>query len=72
MTTRRPVALLVFSALWFAGWVPSVAVTAQEAEAAPWEGADDVTLPPFLRDTGKRIVDQRPPPTEQQSRLSVE
>ena len=66
MTTRRPVALLVFSALWFAGWVPSVPVTAQEAEAAPWEGADDVTLPPFLRDTGKRIVDQRPPPTEQQ------
>jgi tetratricopeptide (TPR) repeat protein len=23
-------------------------------------------LPPFLQDTGKRIVDQRPPPTEQQ------
>ncbi|MBW2404497.1 MAG: tetratricopeptide repeat protein, partial [Deltaproteobacteria bacterium] len=46
--------------------MPSVSVTAQEAEAAPWEGADDVTLPPFLRDTGKRIVDERPPPTEQQ------
>jgi len=66
MTTRCPVALLVFTALWFAGWMPSVSVTAQEAEAAPWEGADDVTLPPFLRDTGKRIVDERPPPTEQQ------
>jgi len=34
--------------------------------AAPWEGATDVTLPPFLRDTGKRIVDERPPPTAQQ------
>jgi len=66
MTTRCPVALLVFTALWFAGWMPSVSVTAQEAEAAPWEGADDVTLPPFLRDTGKRIVDERPPPTAQQ------
>ena len=39
---------------------------AQEEDAAPWEGATDVTLPPFLQDTGKRIVDQRPPPTEQQ------
>ena len=27
-----------------------------EAEAVPWEGASDVALPPFLQDTGKRVV----------------
>jgi tetratricopeptide (TPR) repeat protein len=37
-----------------------------ETEAAPWDGATDVTLPPFLQDTGKREVEERPPPTEDQ------
>ncbi len=36
------------------------------AETTPWEGAADTTLPPFLQDTEKRVVDERPPPTEQQ------
>ena len=66
MIARRRIASLVCLALWFAGWGPAVHAVAQEGEAAPWEGATDVTLPPFLQDTGKRIVDQRPPPTEQQ------
>ena len=66
MIARRRIASLVCLALWFAGWGPAVLAVAQEGEAAPWEGATDVTLPPFLQDTGKRIVDQRPPPTEQQ------
>jgi len=66
MIARRRIASLVCLALWFAGWGPVVHAVAQEGEAAPWEGATDVTLPPFLQDTGKRIVDQRPPPTEQQ------
>jgi len=66
MTPRRPIVSLIFLALWFAGSGPSVPAVAQEAEAAPWEGATDVTLPPFLQDTGKRIVDERPPPTKQQ------
>ena len=66
MIARRPFALPMFVALWLATWAPVIPVAAQEEEAAPWEGATDVTLPPFLRDTGKRIVEQRPPPTEQQ------
>jgi len=66
MTTRRPIVSMIFLVLWFAGAAPSVPAAAQEAEAAPWEGATDVTLPPFLQDTGKRIVDERPPPTKQQ------
>ena len=72
MMTRRHIASLALLGLWFAGWTPSVPARAQdvepesETEAAPWEGAADVTLPPFLQDTGKRIVDERPPPTEQQ------
>ena len=66
MIARRRIASLVCLALWFAGWGPVVHAVAQEGEAAPWEGATDVTLPPFLQDTGQRIVDQRPPPTEQQ------
>jgi tetratricopeptide (TPR) repeat protein len=66
MTPRRPIVSLIFLALWFAGSGPSVPAVAQEAESAPWEGATDVTLPPFLQDTGKRIVDERPPPTKQQ------
>ena len=36
------------------------------AETTPWEGTADTTLPPFLQDTEKRVVDERPPPTEQQ------
>ena len=66
MIARRPFALPMFVALWLATWAPVIPVAAQEEEAAPWEGATDVTLPPFLQDTGKRIVEQRPPPTEQQ------
>ncbi len=62
----RTAAWLAAVALSCAGLCPAVPAAAQEAEAAPWEGATDVTLPPFLRDTEKRIVDQRPPPTEQQ------
>jgi len=38
----------------------------EDAETTPWEGSTDTTLPPFLQDTEKRVVDQRPPPTEQQ------
>ncbi|MCZ6805328.1 MAG: hypothetical protein O7F08_00115, partial [Deltaproteobacteria bacterium] len=38
----------------------------EDAEATPWEGTTDTTLPPFLQDTEKRVVDERPPPTEQQ------
>jgi tetratricopeptide (TPR) repeat protein len=70
MTAARHLVAVVVLTLWFSGWLPSVSARAQEAdaetEAAPWEGATDVTLPPFLRDTGKRIVDERAPPTEQQ------
>jgi tetratricopeptide (TPR) repeat protein len=63
---------LSIAALAVACWAPALARAQEsgvepEAEgAAPWEGATDVSLPPFLQDTGKRIVDQRPPPTEQQ------
>ncbi len=39
---------------------------AAEAEPVPWEGTADVTLPPFLQDTGKRVVEERPAPTPQQ------
>ena len=39
---------------------------APDGDATPWDGATDVSLPPFLQDTGKRIVDERPPPSEQQ------
>lgn len=42
--------------------------TLPEDEATPWMGATDVTLPPFLQDTGARPVDERPPPTEAQLR----
>ncbi len=63
------------SRLWIAALAAACAAPAlaqesgsdpEPTEAAPWEGATDVSLPPFLQDTGKRIVDQRPPPTEQQ------
>ena len=66
MIVRSRFASLVFVALLFAGSGVAAPAAAQEEDAAPWEGATDVTLPPFLQDTGKRIVDQRPPPTEQQ------
>ena len=72
MTTRRSIASIAFITLWFAGWGEPIPVAAQRGEpdaaeeAAPWEGATDVTLPPFLQDTDRRIVDERPPPTEQQ------
>jgi tetratricopeptide (TPR) repeat protein len=39
---------------------------ATEQEAVPWDGATDVTLPPFLRDTDRRVADERPDPTEAQ------
>ena len=38
----------------------------QPDEAAPWRGATDVTLPPFLQDVGKRVVDPRPGPSPSQ------
>jgi tetratricopeptide (TPR) repeat protein len=47
-------------------------VSAQNAEptieqpAVPWDGATDVTLPPFLRDADRRVEDERPGPTEAQ------
>ncbi len=69
---HRLASLLWIAPLFAACWAPAPAL-AQESgaepdpeEAAPWEGATDVSLPPFLQDTGKRIVDQRPAPTEQQ------
>ena len=66
MSVRRISVSLTLLATCFAGWGLATRATAQEPEAAPWEGATDVTLPPFLQDTDKRIVDQRPPPTAQQ------
>ncbi len=38
----------------------------EDVESTPWEGTTDTTLPPFLQDTKKRVVDERPRPTEQQ------
>jgi len=73
MSRRHPLASrLGIAALAAACWHPGPAFSQESGaapepeEAAPWEGAADVSLPPFLQDTGKRIVDQRPPPTEQQ------
>ncbi len=73
MRRRHPLASrLGIAALAAACWHPGPALSQESVadpepeEAAPWEGAADVSLPPFLQDTGKRIVDQRPPPTEQQ------
>ncbi len=69
---HRRASLLSIAALAAACWPPTTALAQESSaepdaeEAAPWEGATDVSLPPFLQDTGKRIVDQRPPPTEQQ------
>ena len=38
----------------------------EDVDDAPWQGATDATLPPFLQDTGKRVVDERPKPSEAQ------
>ena len=38
----------------------------EDVDATPWEGTPDTSLPPFLQDTGKRVVDERPPPTAAQ------
>jgi TolA-binding protein len=50
--------------------VPSgLAQTASEegdSGAVPWEGASDVELPPFLKDTSRRVVEERPPPSAEQ------
>ena len=50
--------------------VPSgLAQTASEegdSGAVPWEGASDVELPPFLQDTSRRVVEERPPPSAEQ------
>jgi len=52
--------------------VPAFAQQAEEAqgestpEPVPWQGATDVTLPPFLQDTGKPVVEERPRPTDPQ------
>ena len=35
-------------------------------DAVPWDGAADVSLPPFLQDTEKAVVEERAPPTEQE------
>ncbi|MBW2548670.1 MAG: hypothetical protein JRE82_15885 [Deltaproteobacteria bacterium] len=67
MSQRRKALSQSLLAMCFTAWGPTVPATAQEGEeATPWEGATDVTLPPFLQDTDQRIVDQRPPPTAQQ------
>ncbi len=68
MNFSRPHPSAIFLAfLVGAGSGLPVLVYAQVAQdAAPWAGATDVTLPPFLQDTGKRIVDDRPTPTEKQ------
>jgi len=64
----RGLQLAVLFAVCFAAWGAPPPAAAQEPEEGetPWAGATDVNLPPFLQDTGKRIVDERPPPTEQQ------
>jgi len=73
MSRLGQLASLSFFALAFSVWEPSAPAAAQDSSrepeeqpAAPWEGATDVTLPPFLQDTGKRVVEQRPAPTDQQ------
>ncbi|MEM7136824.1 MAG: tetratricopeptide repeat protein [Myxococcota bacterium] len=38
----------------------------EDVDATPWDSATDTTLPPFLQDTEKRVVDERPAPTEAQ------
>ena len=66
-------AVFVLSILLVASIIPGAA-RGQDAEdgaggdEVPWDGATDVTLPPFLRDTEERVVDDRPPPTQEQLR----
>lgn len=68
MTARRYLHSLICLVLSLgAGWTPAAPVLAQEnQDEEPWQGATDVTLPSFLQDTGKRIVDERPTPTERE------
>lgn len=69
MIKRLQMAVLALLVAALAELAPAGLAAAQDTapvEDTPWEGATDVTLPPFLRDTGKRVVDERPPPTEQQ------
>jgi len=52
------------------GWLPSAGAQgpgdSSDPEVVPWEGASDVELPPFLRDTSKRVVEERPAPSDEQ------
>lgn len=69
MSNVRPCAWIFVAIVSLVGWEPSAPARAQSPEPretedpTPWESATDTSLPPFLRDTGKRIVDERPPPT---------
>lgn len=45
---------------------PKDGASTADAQAAPWEGTPDVTLPPFLQDTDKRVVEERPAPATEQ------
>ncbi len=38
----------------------------EQDSATPWAGASDVSLPPFLQDTSKRVVEERPEPSDAQ------
>lgn len=56
--------MLVVGAFAIAQWPAATGAQAPTGEdAVPWEGASDVALPPFLRDTDERVVDGQPPPT---------
>ncbi|MEZ4288591.1 MAG: tetratricopeptide repeat protein, partial [Polyangiales bacterium] len=46
--------------------VDAVGKDSVQSGSAPWQGASDVSLPPFLQDTGRRVVDTRPGPTPSQ------
>ncbi|MFW2387178.1 MAG: tetratricopeptide repeat protein, partial [Polyangiales bacterium] len=74
MIARLRLSQLLILGLLFGALVFPAFVAAQDEgvepepgeDATPWDGATDVSLPPFLQDTGKRIVDERKPPTEAQ------
>lgn len=66
MTYRCPIAPIAVFALVLASLPKSAPAQAIEPEAAPWDGASDVSLPPFLQDTEKHVVEERPPPTDAQ------
>ncbi len=67
MSAKRSAGLAALSVIAGLMVTPALAQESEpDAEAVPWDGATDVTLPPFLQDTGKRVVDERPPPTESQ------